>query len=84
MLTKLLLLMGAYAGSTKQLFIGENNKLKYFERWDVIGSNMRVMQAYLPLMKQKETAALAQGYDWSRMPKNTLAVFEARAKATIE
>lgn len=46
MVTKLLLLLGAYGGSRKQLFIADNNKLKYMERWDVIETNHWVMKQY--------------------------------------
>ena len=39
MLSKLLLLMGAYGGAKSKLMIGDNNKLKYFERNDVVEAN---------------------------------------------
>ena len=39
MLAKLLLLMGAYGGAKSKLMIGDNNKLKYFERDDVVDAN---------------------------------------------
>ena len=47
LVTKLLLLMGAYGGTLGSLFISEVNKLKFYERIDVISTNRQVCWGHL-------------------------------------
>ena len=83
LVTRLLMLMGAYAGQLEEVHLSQVNRLLYNERWDVAEANAQLLGAYYKAMGKVPVVAKSQGFDWEaaeKQPQLQEAVADFRSK----